>query len=152
MRIGGHLEKLRRLDAVRKRLDPVEDFEMWFWMSMHGGTHAVNAALHQVGATDDGDYFCTQSDDVYLEAGDSPGTWKHSIRFGCDIIHVGMPPVDAPIPPALQQACDAMMVLEEIRDPYVRGDCAVTSEVVGKVDTAYRDCLRFTEQVLAMPL
>ena len=151
MRIAAHLEKVRRLDAVRRRLDPIEDFELWFWMSMSGGTHALNAALHQVGATDDGDYFCTQSADVYLEAGDSPGTWKHALRFGCDIVHVGMPKVDAPIPPELEQACNAMMVLEEIRDPYVRGDDAVTPSVVARVDKAYQDCLRLTGQVLAMP-
>ena len=152
MRIAAHLEKVSRLDAVRRRLDPVEDFELWFWMSMIGGTHAINAALHQVGATDDGDYFCTQSVDVYLEPGDSPGTWRHALRFGCDIVHVGMPKVDVPIPEELERACNAMMVLEEIRDPYVRGNGAVTPKIVAQVDAAYQGCLRLTEQVLAKPM
>jgi hypothetical protein len=89
--IDAHLEKVRRMEAVRARLDSLEDFELWFWMSMCGGTHAINAALHRVGATDDGEYFCTQSVDVYLERGDKPGEWRHSLRYGCDIIHVGMP-------------------------------------------------------------
>lgn len=136
---------------MRQRLDPVEDFELWYWMSMSGGTHAINAALHQAGATSDGDYFCTQSEDVYLESGDSPGTWKHALRFGCDIIHVGMPKVDAPIPPELEQACNAMMVLEELRDPCIRGDCVITPKVVAAIDTAYQNCLRLTEQVFALP-
>jgi hypothetical protein len=33
MRIAAHLEKVRRMDVVRQRLDLVEDFELWFWMS-----------------------------------------------------------------------------------------------------------------------
>lgn len=149
MRTAAHREKVSRLDAVRQRLDPIEDFELWFWMSMIGGTHAINAALHQAGATDAGDYYCTQSLDVYVEPGDSPGTWKHAIRSGCDVIHVGMPEVEAKLPPELQQACDAMMVLEEIRDPYIREDRAVTPKIVAAVDTAYRSCLRLTEQLFA---
>lgn len=137
------------MDCVRARLDPLEDFELWFWMSMSAGTHAINAALHRVGATDDGDYFCTQSLDVYLERGDSPGTWKHALRYGCDIIHVGMPAVDAPIPAELQQACEAMTVLEQLRDPCIRGDTPITPKIVGAVEEAYQACLRLTQRVLA---
>jgi hypothetical protein len=148
MRTAAHLEKVRRMDAVRQRLDPVEDFELWFWMSMSGGTHAINAALHQIGVTSDGDYFCTQSSDVYLEPGDAPGTWKPAIRFGCDILHVGMPKIEAPLPPKLEQACDAMKVLEDIRDPCIRGERAITPKLVSTIDDAYRNCLRLTEQVL----
>jgi len=71
------------------RLDPGEDFELWFWMTLSAGTNALNAALHRVGATDDGEYFCTQAVDVYLGLDEASGTWKPAIRFGCDIIHVG---------------------------------------------------------------
>jgi hypothetical protein len=148
MRIAGHVEKVRRFDAVRRRLDPREDFELWFWMSLSGGTNAVNAALHAVGATDGGDYFCTQAVDVYLGA-DEAGGWKPAIRFGCDIIHVGMPPIDAPIPAELQAACRAMEVLEEARDPCVRGDAAITPAVIARCDAAYRECLTLTGRVLA---
>ena len=148
MKIAAHLEKVRRMDAVRQRLDPVEDFELWFWMSMSGGTHAINAALHQVGATSDGDYFCTQSSDVYLEPGDAPGTWKPVLRFGCDILHVGMPKVDVPIPRTLERACNAMKVLEKIRDPYIRGDRAIAPKLVATIDSAYRRCMGLTEQIL----
>jgi hypothetical protein len=149
VKLAAHLEKVKRMDAVRGRLDPVEDFELWFWMSMCGGTHALNAALHRVGATDDGEYFCTQSVDVYLERGDQAGDWRHSLRYGCDIIHVGMPKVDAPIPAPLQEACDAMLVLEALRDPCIRGEAAITPQVVAAVDNAYRTCLRLTESVVS---
>lgn len=138
------------MDDVRGRLDPLSDFELWFWMCMGAGTHAINAALHHVGATDGGDYCCTQSLDVYLEpAGE--GAWKPALRFGCDIIHVGMPEVDAPLPVELARACTAMMVLEELRDPCIRGNRAITPDVVARVDAAYRDCLALTQQVIEQP-
>jgi len=148
MKTAGHLEKLRRMDVVRARLDAHDDFELWFWMSMTGGTHAINAALHHVGATDGGDYFCTQSLDVYLEAGDTPGTWKHALRYGCDIVHVGMPEVQAQLPPELEEACDAMRVIEELRDPCIRDTHTVTDADIDAVDRAYRTCLRLTQRVL----
>ena len=148
MKITAHLEKLRRMDAVRTRLDPVGDFELWFWMSMSGGTHAVNAALHHIGATDPGEYFCTQSVDVYLEQGNTPGTWKHSLRYGCDIIHVGMPEVRAKLPAGLETACEAMTVLEHLRDPCIRGTRAATRAEIDAVEQAYRTCLQLTRRVL----
>ena len=148
MNIAAHLQKAIRMDAVRERLDPLEDFELWFWMSMCGGTHAVNAALHHVGATDDGDYFCTQSIDVYLEREGADG-WKHALRYGCDIIHVGMPKLEVPISAPLQQAFDAMLVLEDLRDPCIRGDTAITQQVVKAVDSAYQTCLRLTKDVIS---
>jgi hypothetical protein len=147
--IDAHLEKVRRMEAVRARLDSLEDFELWFWMSMCGGTHAINAALHRVGATDDGEYFCTQSVDVYLERGDKPGEWRHSLRYGCDIIHVGMPAVQVPIPAPLRDACNAMLVLEELRDPCIRGDRAITPQIVAAVENAYRNCTRLTESIIS---
>ena len=82
MKVAGHLEKVKRFDAVRGRLDPGEDFELWFWMTLSAGTNALNAALHRVGATDDGEYFCTQAVDVYLGLDEASGTWKPAIRFG----------------------------------------------------------------------
>ena len=148
MKVAGHLEKVKRFDAVRGRLDPGEDFELWFWMTLSAGTNALNAALHCVGATDDGEYFCTQAVDVYLGLDEASGTWKPAIRFGCDIIHVGMPEIDKPLPPALEGACRAMEVLEEVRDPCVRGDAAVTAEVIAACDAAYRECLALTGRVL----
>jgi hypothetical protein len=148
MRIEAHLDKVRRLDAVRARLDPREDFELWFWMSMSGGTHAFNAALHAAGATVAADSFCTQAANLYLEPGREPGTWAPAIRFDGDVLHVGLPAIDAPIPPELERAGHALDVLEEVRDPCVRGDRPVTPDLVAAVDAAYRDCLRLTALVV----
>jgi hypothetical protein len=151
MRIAAHQEKVRRLETARRRLEPAEDFELWFWMSMSGGTHALNAALHAVGATSDGHYFATQAADVYLEPGPTPGSWRPAIRFGCDLLHVGMPRVEAPLPPELERACRAMEVLEELRDPCVRGDRAVTPTIVRAVEAAYAECLQWTGRILQAP-
>ena len=45
---------LARLESLRARLHPMDDFELWFWAAMNAGTHAVNAALHHAGVTRDG--------------------------------------------------------------------------------------------------
>ena len=43
---SSHLEKIARVwRSLRGRLDPLQDFELWFWAGMTAGTHAVNAAL-----------------------------------------------------------------------------------------------------------
>ena len=60
-----HLQKIAKLEALRARLDPLQDFELWFWTGMTAGTHAVNAALHQAGVTVAEDAFATQPG-VYL--------------------------------------------------------------------------------------
>jgi hypothetical protein len=50
MKVASHRKKIERLMALRQRLDPLEDFELWFWAGMTASTHAVNAAFHQAGA------------------------------------------------------------------------------------------------------
>ncbi len=60
MKVQSHLEKIAKLEALRERLDPAVDFELWFWAGMTAGTHAVNAALHQAAVTRDDDAFPTQ--------------------------------------------------------------------------------------------
>ncbi|WP_238587450.1 hypothetical protein [Cupriavidus sp. IDO] len=65
MNVMSHTEKLEKLMVLRQRLDPLQDFELWFWAGMTAGTHAVNAALHQAQITADDDVFPTQPG-VYL--------------------------------------------------------------------------------------
>ena len=65
MNASSHLEKIAKLEELRRRLDPVGDFELWFWAGMTAGTHAVNAALHHAKVTEDDDVFPTQPG-VYL--------------------------------------------------------------------------------------
>ncbi|MSP67331.1 MAG: hypothetical protein EXQ96_04385 [Alphaproteobacteria bacterium] len=149
MKIDAHLEKLRNTESVRRRLDPKADYELWYWMTLTGGTAAINAALHSVGATDDGDYWCTQAPDIYLGPGKKPGEFTPSFRRRADIIHVHMPDVSAKLPPELDEAIRAMDVLEEVRDPYIRGDAIVTQEVVDRVDGAYRKAVELAREIVA---
>jgi hypothetical protein len=148
MRIDSHVAKVERLDIVRQRLDPTEDFELWFWASLTGGMNALNASLHAVGATNDGPYFSTQVVDIYLQADPVSGTWTPTIRFDGDIMHVGLQTIEKPLPQVLEQACKALEVLEAVRDPCVRGDREITKGVIDACETAYRDCLRLTMPVV----
>ena len=60
MNVGSHLEKIARLESLRGRFDPLQDFELWFWAGMTAGTSAVNAALHLAAITASDDVFPMQ--------------------------------------------------------------------------------------------
>jgi hypothetical protein len=150
MKIADHLAKLRNLDNVRGRLDTHDDFELWFWAGLVGAVNAVNAALHAAGVTREEEFFATQTIDVYLGAGAVPGTWTPCVRFGGDIISIRLQPVTAPLPTALAQACQSLEALEELRDPCVRGDRAVTAALIGEWDAAYRACVGSTATILGL--
>lgn len=136
MKIEDHLEKWRRFDSARARLDPVEDFELWFWALSSAGTSIINAALHQQGLTDENRYFATQMPDIYAVP-DASGGWQHKMGVRCDLIHVGIPEIDAPLPPALEQACSAMHQIEQFRNPCIRNTTPVTREIIQTCADSY---------------
>lgn len=45
MRTSSHLDKFERLRALRARLDPIEDFELWLWATVTAGANALDASL-----------------------------------------------------------------------------------------------------------
>ncbi|MGE0797820.1 MAG: hypothetical protein AB7G13_18555 [Lautropia sp.] len=137
MRIDAHLHKWRRFDAVRQRLHPLREFELWYWATLSGGTALVNAALHAAGVTEENRLFATQVPDVYAVY-DSGRDWHAVLGRRCDLIHVGLPEIGAPLPEALQRAFDAMHRIEHYRDPCVRGSLPMTEGVVEECETAYR--------------
>ena len=139
MNVGSHREKIAKLEALRARLDPLEDFELWFWSAMNAGTHAVNAALHRVGATGDADMFATQPG-VYLVP-KADGSLTAELRPLGDVLHVGRPKVEAPLPPDVLAMMHEMETLEHHRDPCVRGDREPTAAIVAECDGALRRCL-----------
>jgi hypothetical protein len=148
MKIEAHMEKWRRFDAARGRFDPAEEFELWYWATLSGGTTIINAALHATGLTDENGYFATQILDVYAVMEDT-GKWRHAIGERCDLIHVGMPPVKGPLPPALQRAFSAMDAIEHYRDPCVRGDHPITPEVTTTCDRAYAQIVAAAQAAIA---
>ena len=150
MDITSHLEKLKRFEHARNKLDPQTEFEMWYWMSLSGGTSAINAALHAAKLTGDGDYFSTQSVDVYLHGGKhhQPDSWKPTFMWDVDLIHIHMPEISKPLTPKLQQAYDAMQVLEDVRDPCVRGDRKITKKIVRDVERAFTTTVALCHEVV----
>lgn len=148
MKVSTHLEKVERLDALRRRLDPFGDFELWFWITMIAGTNAVNAALHAAGVTDDSERFPTQPGVYLVPDKEKPGEWRPTLASLGDVLHVGRPRIEAPLPPMLVAMCAAMEVIEANRDPCVRAERRITEEIVDACDDAYSRCLTLMREVL----
>jgi hypothetical protein len=139
MNVASHLEKIRKLEALRARLDPLEDFELWFWSAMNAGTHAVNAALHHSRVTRDDDVFPTQPG-VYLVP--QPGSELRSAFHPLgDILHVGRPKVEGAVPADVKKMMHEMELIEHHRDPCIRGERQPTRAIADECERALRRCL-----------
>lgn len=151
MKIASHVEKFHRLDAARRRLDPREDCELWVWTCMNAGVHLLNAVLHRVGATHETDSFHTQVEGLYARPDRATGELVDAMHAPGDVMHFGQPPIAATLPEEVQQAGAALRVIEDMREPYVRGDAVPSRELVAVCETAYHDCVRLLGKVLDMP-
>lgn len=151
MLIADHMEKVERLSDLLAGLDPVDDFEMWMWTSMTVATNAVNAVMHHLGITAEGDYYAHQIPGLYVVPPPKGHVWERVILPPGDVIHVGFPPIRGTVPGELQRAFDALSVLEDMREPYVRGDQPITPALVESCRTAFADCLAGTRTLLAGP-
>jgi len=139
MRVASHMEKIGKLMALRQRLDPLADFELWFWAGMTAGTHAVNAALHQAGVTRDDDKFPTQPH-VYQSC-QPDGSLKSAFGPLGDVLHVGRPKVEAPVPDDVATMMAQMEIVEHYRDPCLRDGLAPTAGIAAECDAALRRCM-----------
>lgn len=140
MKITDHVEKIQRLNALRARLDPIEDFELWFWAGMTAGTHAVNAALHHAQVTDESEAFAMQPG-VYLVL-QADGVLRPEFRALGDVLHVGRPKVEGPIPDDIAAMMHEMEIVEHHRDPCVRGHRAPTPEIARECNDALARCFQ----------
>jgi hypothetical protein len=174
MQIADHLEKLGRLDAARAGFDTATDAEMWFWTTVTAAMQAMNAGLHAAGCTVARDDFATPVIGVYeVPSGDGRSFARRALAPGD--LHLGLPPlfpdgpafiehpplnppgrVDLgipafrrPLPDALQQACRAVEVIEEVRDPSIRGLKPITPELVAACDRAYAELMSIVRDVVA---
>ncbi|PMS24243.1 hypothetical protein C0Z16_31455 [Paraburkholderia rhynchosiae] len=59
MNVGSHIAKMRRMTALRARLDPLVDFELWFWSKLTAGVNMFNATFHLVALNRDDPAFST---------------------------------------------------------------------------------------------
>jgi hypothetical protein len=58
-----------------------------------------------------------------------------------DVLHVGRPPIEAPVPADVEGLMHAMERIEQHRDPCVRGGRRPTPDVVAECDEALGECL-----------
>lgn len=145
MKIAAHIDKFRRLDAALKRLDPRADSELWIWTAMNAGVHLLNGALHHAGATDEIDSFHTQVEGLYAVPDRGKGTTSDALHAPGDVMHVGQPPLARPLPSGIQRACVSLKVIEDLREPHVRGSEPIEPGAEQAWVQAYRDCV---EQLL----
>jgi len=148
MNIAAHQSKVEKLEALRARLDPLQDFELWFWSGMTAGTHAVNAALHHARATRDDDVFATQPG-VYLVPG-ADGSLTPAFHPLGDVLHVGRPKVEGAIPADVAEMMSAMEIVEHHRDPCLREGVTPTQAIVTECDAALGRCLRLFRERISM--
>lgn len=149
MKIASHLEKIRRLNDLRARLDPIEDFELWFWSTMVAGTNAVNAALHHAGITPAESAFPSQPGVYYVPTVEGGSEYRPVLKPLGDVLHVGRPPIPGPIPRDIGEMMEAMEKIEHFRDPCTRGDMAIDGTIVATCDGAYSKCLRLLDRKLS---
>jgi hypothetical protein len=141
MNIEGHVDKIRRLEDLRRRLDPEVDFELWFWSTMTAGTNAVNAALHHAGITPAERAFPSQPGVYYVPVSDTSEEFKPVLKSSGDVLHVGRPPIPVPVPADIADMMKAMERIEHFRDPCTRGDMTIDAGVISTCNEAYGVCV-----------
>ena len=140
MRIASHVEKVGRLVDLRKRLDPIEDFELWYWATLTASTNILNASLHATGLTSEERIFSTIPG-VHVEPR-LDGSFVRVLRGPGDVSHVGWPPVKGQRPEYLVRIEHEIEIIEKHRDPCVRADREPTAAIVEECDRAFSEAHR----------
>jgi hypothetical protein len=146
MKVPSHVDKVNRLTALRARLDPLQDFELWYWTSLTAGTNMLNASLHLEGLTSDERVFSTIPGVHVVPRPD--GGFRRELRGPGDVSHVGWPPIEGKVPAHVRALEDALHELEEHRDPCLRGDRVPTPAIVHECDEAFGKAACIYRQVL----
>ena len=152
MKNDTHIDKFRRLDASLKRLRPDVDYELWIWTAMNACVNLLNAALHRSGLTDETDSFHTQVEGLYARPDRIRGTVSDAIHAPGDVMHAGQPALATPLPDAIAKASSALAFIEDLREPFVRGSGAPTTEETTDWERAYRTCIHELSLVLDLPI
>lgn len=152
MKIDAHVEKFRRLDDAVARLRPDVDYELWVWTAMNACVNLLNAALHQSGITDETDSFHTQVEGLYVRPDRASGRLTDAVHPPGDVMHAGQPALDSPLPEAIARASSALALIEDLREPYVRGGGTPTPSAAADWQRTYRTCVRELCGVLGVPV
>ncbi len=148
MLIEAHVAKWRRFHAVRRRFDPVEEFELWFWATASGATALINAALHATGVTKAVRLFPTQVEHVYAGIDDEMRCLRKLATEG-DLIVLDVPPLRGGVPRQLRAAIESMRTIEAFREPLVRGGAVPDLQAVATCERAYAVVVAQTRAALA---
>ena len=141
------MEKIARIEAARARLDPLEDYELWFFATLFAALHAVNAALHALGLTRAEDCFAHNAP-VFYRRDPASGEFEAVISTGGDLEHVEGEEAAALMPASLDEARHAVIELESLRDPSVRGPLVPSPGLVARIDAAYGACRRVCDPLI----
>lgn len=141
MQLASHVEKIGRMASRRARMDPERDFELWMWMGMTIATHALNAALHHAGLTRSGDYYSYHVIGLYVVPPRGENGWLKQVLPPGDVVHVDAPPIADDLPESIRDASRALKILENMREPYIRGGEAITPQVIETCRGAYAACI-----------
>jgi hypothetical protein len=93
MKIQEHIDKCARIERSAAKFDRDADYEMFVEASMLAGTHLLNAALHGIGITPDGN----------------------------DLLHSDKPKLDITVPTEIAQMMRKLKQIEDLRNGYLRG-------------------------------
>lgn len=135
MKVPSHVEKVERLTALRRRLDPLDDFELWYWATLTAGTNMLNACLHRAGLTKDDPIFSTIPGVHWVRQDD--GSYVRELRGPGDISHVGWPPIEGRKPEYVTRLEHALEQIEAYRDPCIRKDKPISKAIVEDCESAF---------------
>jgi hypothetical protein len=151
MEIRIHRDKMARLDELRRRLDPVEDFELWMWASMTAATNGMNACLHHLGFTQPSSYYPHQIPGLYVALNPVQGEWQELFATPGDVIHIGLHSFEGRIPDSIEMLSRELEKIEDLRELYVRGGNDATREVAEGCRAAYERCMELIQEILSAP-
>lgn len=146
MKIASHADKISRLLRLRDRLDPLQDFELWYWTCLTAGTNIWNASLHAAGLTSEDRAFSTIPGVHVVPRSD--GSCHRVLRGPGDVSHVGWPAIPGDMPASIQGLEAALHALEAHRDPCLRGDRAATQAIVDECDAALSQAISAYEALV----
>lgn len=135
MNLAAHADKVRRLCGLRRRLDPLRDFELWYWTTLTAGTNIWNATLHAAKLTSEERVFSTIPGVHVVPQAD--GSFRRELRGPGDVSHVGWPPIPGDMPEHVLVLEAALHALEAHRDPCLRGDRQPTPAIVDECEAAF---------------
>jgi len=146
MQIHVHADKIRRMGQLRERLDPLADFELWYWTTLTAGTNIWNAVLHLAGITSEERVFSTIPGVHVVPQAD--GSYRRELRGPGDVSHVGWPPIPGAMPEHVRRLEQALHALEEYRDPCLRGGRKPTQQIVDACAQAFDSAHAIFQQAI----